>query len=96
MLHSLAYLKFTNIMENVCYRNCIWLRKVNPAWTSWIAKQKYCPKMKLNIHTGISFVITRRGQSYTDKVQNDLKNLSYKDVLDARQSSISLYGIVKY
>lgn len=68
MLHSFAYHKFIDIMENVCYRNCIWLRKVNPAWTSWIAKQKYCPKMKLNIHTGASFVIARRGQGYTDKV----------------------------
>lgn len=68
MLHSLAYRKFTNIIENVCYRNHIWLRKVNPAWTSWIAKQKYCPQMKLNIHTGASFVIARRGQGYTDKV----------------------------
>lgn len=68
MLHSLAYRKFTNIVENVCYRNCVWLRKVNPAWTSWIAKNKYCPKMKLNIHTGASFVIARRGQGYTDKI----------------------------
>lgn len=68
MLHSLAYRKFSDIIENVCYCNCIWLRKVNPAWTSWIAKNKYCPKMKLNIHTGASFVIARRGQGYTDKV----------------------------
>lgn len=68
MLHSLAYRKFVDIMENVCYRNYIWLRKVNPAWTSWIAQQKYCPQMKLNIHTGASFVIARRGQGYTDKV----------------------------
>ena len=68
MLHSLAYRKFTNIIENVCYRNCIWLRKVNPAWTSWIAQQKYCPNMKLNIHTGASFVIARRGQGYTDNI----------------------------
>lgn len=68
MLHSFAYHKFTDIMENVCYRNYIWLRKVNPAWTSWIAQQKYCPQMKLNIHTGASFVIARRGQGYTDKV----------------------------
>lgn len=68
MLHSLAYRKFTDIMESVCYRNGIWLRKVNPAWTSWIAKQKYCSQMKLNIHTGASFVIARRGQGYTDKV----------------------------
>ena len=68
MLHSLAYRKFTDIMDSVCYRNCIWLRKVNPAWTSWVAKQKYCPNMKLNIHTGASFVIARRGQGYTDAV----------------------------
>lgn len=68
MLHSLAYRKFVAIIENVCYRNYIWLRKVNPAWTSWIAKQKYCPNMKLNIHTGASFVIARRGQGYTDVV----------------------------
>ena len=68
MLHSLAYRKFIDIMDSVCYRNCIWLRKVNPAWTSWIAKQKYCPKMKLNIHTGASFVIARRGQGYTEKL----------------------------
>jgi len=68
ILHSLAYRKFVNIMESICYRNYIWLRKVNPAWTSWIAKQKYCPQMKLNIHTGASFVIARRGQGYTDKV----------------------------
>lgn len=68
MLHSLAYSKFVDIMERVCYRNYIWLREVNPAWTSWIAKQKYCPNMKLNIHTGASFVIARRGQGYTDKV----------------------------
>lgn len=68
MLHSFAYHKFTDIMENVCYRNYIWLRKVNPAWTSWIAEQKYCPQMKLNTHTGASFVIARRGQGYTDKV----------------------------
>ena len=68
MLHSLAYRKFSDIIENVCYCNCIWLRKVNPAWTSWIAKNKYWSKMKLNIHTGASFVIARRGQGYTDKV----------------------------
>jgi transposase, IS605 orfB family len=68
MLHSLAYRKFIDIMENICHRNYIHLRKVNPAWTSWVAKQKYCPTMKLNIHAGASFVIARRGQGYTDNV----------------------------
>ncbi len=32
MLHSLAYRQFVDIMDTVCYRNRIWLKKVNPAW----------------------------------------------------------------
>ena len=66
MIHSLAYKTFANIIENIAYRNKVWVRKVNPAWTSWIAKTKFCPHMKLNIHVGASYVIARRGQSFKD------------------------------
>lgn len=68
MLSSLAYSKFDSIITSKCVKNRIFLHKVNPAWTSWIAKQKYCPKMKLNIHSGASYVIARRGMSLTDKI----------------------------
>lgn len=66
MIHSLAYKTFANIIENIAYRNKVWVRKINPAWTSWIAKTKYCPHMKLNIHVGASYVIARRGQYFKD------------------------------
>lgn len=69
MLSSLAYSKFDSIMTSKCAKNRIFLHKVNPAWTSWIAKQKYCPKMKLNIHSGASYVIARRGMLLKDKVK---------------------------
>ena len=69
MLSSLAYSKFDSIMTSKCAKNRIFLHKVNPAWTSWIAKQKYCPKMKLNIHSGASYVIARRGMLIKDKVK---------------------------
>lgn len=68
MLHSLAYSQFIDLVETIAYRNKVFIRKVNPAWTSWIAKQKYCPQMKLNVHVGASFVIARRGQGYKDTV----------------------------
>ena len=67
MLSSLAYSKFDSIITSKCTKNRIFLHKVNPAWTSWIAKQKYCPKMKLNIHSGASYVIARRGMLLKDK-----------------------------
>lgn len=68
MIHSLAYRQFVNIMDSATYRNHVHLIKVNPAWTSWIAKEKYCPVMKLNTHVGASFVVARRGQGYRDTV----------------------------
>ena len=69
MLSTLAYSKFDFIITSKCAKNRIFLHKVNPAWTSWIAKQKYCPKMKLNIHSGASYVIARRGMLLKDKVK---------------------------
>ena len=68
MLHSLAYKIFLDKAEQICNRKNVGLIKVNPAWTSWIAKNKFCDKMKLNIHTGASFVIARRSMDIKDAI----------------------------
>ena len=68
MLHSLAYQQFMTTVDSCAYRNQVNVNKVNPAWTSWLAKQLYCPTMKLNSHVGASYVIARRGQGYNDSV----------------------------
>ena len=69
MLSSLAYAKFSKIIESKCAKKRIFLKKVNPAWTSYIAEKKYCEIKKLNIHNGASYVIARRGQGLKDKVK---------------------------
>ena len=69
MIHSLAYRQFVNSIEQSAYRHSVYVRRVNPAWTSWLAKQLYCPTMKLNIHVGASYIIARRGQGYKDAVK---------------------------
>ena len=68
MIHSLAYRMFLDKTEQICNKRNVGLIKVNPAWTSWIAKNKFCDKMKLNIHTGAAFVIARRGMNIKDVV----------------------------
>ena len=68
MLHSLAYREFSDVIESATYRNGVGLIKINPAWTSWLAERIYCKPMKLNIHTGASYVIARSGQGYKDAV----------------------------
>ena len=67
-LHGLAYRIFLDRAEQICNRENVGLIKVNPAWTSWIAKNKFCDKMKLNVHTGAAFVIARRGMNIKDVV----------------------------
>ena len=67
-LHSLAYKTFLDKAEQICNKRNVGLIKVNPAWTSWIAKNKFCDKMKLNVHTGAAFVIARRGMNIKDVV----------------------------
>ena len=67
-LHSLAYKMFLDRAEQICNKRNVGLIKVNPAWTSWIAKNKFCDKMKLNVHTGAAFVIARRGMNIKDVV----------------------------
>lgn len=69
MLHSLAYRTFINNIEQCAHRYLVYVRRVNPAWTSWLAKQLYCPTMKLNTHVGASYVIARRGQGFKDAVK---------------------------
>ena len=69
MLHSLAYSLYDKLITNMAFKNKVDVIKVNPAWTSWIAKNKFCKRMKLNIHTGASFVIARRGIGIEDEVR---------------------------
>ena len=69
MLHTLAYSLYDKLITNMAFRNKIGIIKVNPAWTSWIAKNKFCEKMKLNIHIGAAFVIARRGLGIKDTVK---------------------------
>ena len=66
MIHSLAYSQFVNLIENSAFKNSVRIIKVNPSWTSWLAKKLYCPTMKLNVHIGAAYVIARRGQGYKD------------------------------
>lgn len=69
ILHNLAYSLYIKLITNIAFRNKVGIIKVNPAWTSWIAKHKFCERMKLNIHTGASFVIARRGLGIKDTVK---------------------------
>ena len=66
ILHLLPYSRYAQILENITFNRRIELIKVNPAYTSRTAEQKFCNQMKLNIHDGAAYVIARKGMGIKD------------------------------
>ena len=56
-------LKFSKFKEKLINKSCKTgsdIKLINPAYTSQIAQSKYCYAMKLNVHSGASYVIARK------------------------------------
>ena len=68
MISSFPYRIFGNVVISRCIKNKVYLRQVNPAWTSYIGNIKFAPSKKLNIHSAASFVIARRGMFISDSL----------------------------
>lgn len=66
MLHKLPYSMYSKLIEDMCFKRKISLIKINPYNTSKIARQKFCKRMSLNIHSGAAYVIARRGMKIKD------------------------------
>ena len=60
MINTLKFGKFRKFLETRCDKLGVGLSLINPYNTSKIAARKYCYNMKLNIHSGASYVIARR------------------------------------
>ena len=60
MINLLKFSKFKQKLINKTCKTGSNIKLINPAYTSRIAKNKYCYAMKLNVHSGASYVIARR------------------------------------
>ena len=60
MINLLKFGKFKQKLINKTCKTGSNIKLINPAYTSRIALNKYCYTMKLNIHSGASYVIARR------------------------------------
>ena len=60
MINLLKFSKFKQKLINKACKAGSDIKFINPAYTSQIAINKYCYAMKLNVHSGASYVIARR------------------------------------
>ena len=75
MLSGFAYSKILTLLNGKAYRNDIYIYKVNPAYTSQIAKLKYMKKFGVSIHIAAAYVIGRRGMGFKEKIPKYLMPL---------------------
>ena len=68
MLTQFAYKHITTAFEARAYKDGVYIKKINPAFTSTLAKTKYMRKMRLPIHTVAAMVIGRRGMGFEEKI----------------------------
>ena len=75
MITSFAYKKLTEYITSKAYRNDIHVYKVDPKYTSFIAKVKYMRLFGLSIHICAAYVIGRRRMGLSESVPSSLKHL---------------------
>ena len=74
---TFAYKHITEAIESRAYKFDVYVKKINPAYTSMIAKIKYMRRMRLPIHTVAAMVIGRRGMGFKEEIPQ-----IYKDAID--------------
>ena len=77
-LSALTYSKAIAMVEARAFREDTAVLKVNPAYTSLIAKVKYMKLKNLSIHCAAAYVIGRRGMGFLEKLPSYLNCLVSK------------------
>ena len=68
MLSSLAYSSFDAALASACCRSGVWLRRVNPAFTSLIGRAKFAPRYGLSVHAAAALSIARRAMGASERM----------------------------
>ena len=70
-LSSFAYKKFYAILVSACVKNGIELKKVNPAFTSLIGRNKFMKMYGISVHHAAAICIARRGMDMREELNNN-------------------------
>lgn len=73
MLSEFAYSQITETIQRKGQRCGVRVEKVNPAYTSVLAKIKMTRQRGLSIHQGAAMAIARRGMGYSENIPNELQ-----------------------
>jgi len=71
-LHNFAHKKLQGALYVRALKNGLVVKKVNPAYTSVIARFKYQEMYGMSVHEAASFVIARRGLGHSERIPSSV------------------------
>jgi IS605 OrfB family transposase len=74
MLSSFAYSTFQTGLASACARHGLFLKQVNPAFTSLIGRVNFASRYGLSVHRAAAFAIARRGMNLREDVPQSFKD----------------------
>lgn len=97
MVSAFAYNKMTELLHGRCLRKGIPVIKINPAYTSMLAKIKYMKNLQSTVHEAASYVIGRRGMGFSETLPGYFRQALPKTVVrtDLWKQYKYLYSLIK-
>jgi hypothetical protein len=68
MLSSFAYASFDAALASACCRSGVWLRRVEPAFTSLIGRTKFASRYGMSVHAAAALAIARRAMGLSERM----------------------------
>ncbi len=68
MLSSFAYASFDAALASACCRSGVWLRRVNPAFTSLIGRTCHAARYGMTVHAAAALAIARRAMGLSERM----------------------------
>jgi IS605 OrfB family transposase len=84
MLSGWAYAEFFNQLTSICANRGIYLKTVNPSYSSLIGLVKYCRQYGISSGVAAAIVIARRGMYLSERLPKSLKTCSITAYLDVK------------
>ena len=97
MVSAFAYNKMTELLHGRCLRKEIPIIKINPAYTSMLAKIKYMKNLQSTVHEAASYVIGRRGMGFSETLPSYFRQALPDTVLrtDLWKQYKYLYSLIR-
>lgn len=84
MLSSWAYSEFFKQLTSICANRGIYLKTVNPCYSSLIGLTKYCRQYGISSGVAAALVIARRGMYLSERLPKSLKTCSITAYLNVK------------